>query len=273
MNMIQFLEDLTRVGEIHPLDAPATTRRDTLGRIGRAAVDFSKVALPFGAAFAAAAPGAQAQGTTRTAVDVFNFALLLEYLEAEFYERGLAASGLVTGTDRDVIALIGAHETAHVEFLRQTISANGGRPVDRPEFDFTAGSTFADVFRNPATFLAVAQAFEDTGVRAYKGQARFLVGAGELLTAALRIHSVEARHAAMIRRLREQSPWVPLADGVGSADPTYRVYGGEENVTQLGVDASAAPFSGGVSLEQATEAYDEPLSTEQANAIAALFMV
>ena len=273
MKIIQFLEDLTRVGEAHPLDTPATTRRDSLGRIGRAAVDFSKIALPFGAAFAAAVPEAQAQGSTRSAVDVFNFALLLEYLEAEFYERGLAASGLVAPEHRDIIALIGEHEDQHVEFLRSAISANGGTPIDQPEFDFTAGGTFADVFRNPATFLAVAQAFEDTGVRAYKGQAGFLLGAGDLLTAALQIHSVEARHAAIIRRLRGESPWIPFANGVESGDPTFPVYDGEANVTQLGVDASAMPFSGGTSPEQVTEAYDEPLTTEEAGAIANLFTV
>jgi len=49
---------------------------------------------------------------------------------------------------------------------------------------------------------AVAQTLEDTGVAAYKGQAPRLTGGGELLTTALRIHSVEARHAAELRRIR-----------------------------------------------------------------------
>ena len=272
MKIIQLLEDLTRVSEAPSLTtgAPAT-RRESLARVGRVAIDFSKVALPFGAALAAAAPSAQAQTPTRTPIDVFNFALLLEYLEAEFYERGLAASGLVEAPNRDVIAQISKHETAHVAFLQQAIRDNGGTPIDKPEFDFTAGGTFADVFRNPATYLAVAQAFEDTGVRAYKGQAAFLVGQGDLLEAALQIHSVEARHAAVIRRIRGQEAWIPFADdSAGTA--TARVYAGEENVTQLGVNASMMPFSGGVSAEQATEAYDEPLETGDVNAIAGLFM-
>jgi rubrerythrin len=52
--------------------------------------------------------------------------------------------------------------------------------------------------------LALAQAFEDTGVRAYKGQAANLMSKPDLLTAALQIHSVEARHASEVRRLRGQ---------------------------------------------------------------------
>ena len=270
MKIIQFLEDLTRVGEAHPLDTP-TSRRASLGRMGRVAVDFSKVALPFGAAFAAASPAAQAQGTTRTAIDVFNFALLLEYLEAEYYQTGLDTAGLISDANRDVIAKIGEHENEHVAFLQQAITANGGTPIDKPEFDFTAGGTFANVFRDETTFLTVASAFEDTGVRAYKGQAGFLLGQGDLLQAALQIHSVEARHAAIVRRLIGKEAWIPFADS-SAGTPVAPIYAGEENVTQLGVDASAMPFSGGTSPEQVTEAYDEPLSGAQVNTIAGLFL-
>jgi hypothetical protein len=75
------------------------------------------------------------------------------------------------------------------------------------------------VFTNYETFKAVAQAFEDTGVRAYKGQAPALMPYKDVLTAALTIHSVEARHASQVRRLRgnftEQEPfyqgWINLA--------------------------------------------------------------
>jgi len=80
--------------------------------------------------------------------------------------------------------------------------------VAKPVFDFSGGNgtmlgPFATVFTNCNVFLAVAQTFEDTGVRAYKGRAGELVGGGDLLTAALQIHSVEARHAAHIRLMRK----------------------------------------------------------------------
>jgi len=62
--------------------------------------------------------------------------------------------------------------------------------VPKPNFDFTAGEAFADVFSNYQTFLAVAQAFEDTGVRAYEGQAGNSQSNGNILTVALQIPSV-----------------------------------------------------------------------------------
>jgi hypothetical protein len=71
----------------------------------------------------------------------------------------------------------------------------------KPTFDFTVGGAF-DPFNNYTQFLALSQAFEDTGVRAYKGQATNLISTPDLLTAALQIHSVEARHASEVRRLR-----------------------------------------------------------------------
>lgn len=271
MNILQQLESLTRVAEAYPLGAPVT-RRGSLAHVGRGAIDLAKAVLPVGVAAGVSGEArAQASGG-RTAVEVFGLVLTLEYLEAEFYERGLSASGLVAEAHRDAIAQIGKHERAHVAFLGQAISDAGGTPNRKPEFDFTAGGAFADVFRNPATFLAVAQALEDTGVRAYKGQAGFLVGDKDLLQAALQIHSTEARHAAIIRRMRGREAWIPFRDGVEESGATFRAYDGEQNVTQLGVDASAAPYAGGTSPEQVTAAYDEPLSTADANAIVGMFI-
>lgn len=95
------------------------------------------------------------------------------------------------------------------------------------DFDFTAGGQF-DPFNDYPTFLLLSQAFEDTGVRAYKGQAPKMAG-NDLLTAALQIHSVEACHA------------------------------GEDNATQAGVDQQTL---GDYSAAEVTEAYDEPLTME-----------
>ena len=107
---------------------------------------------------------------TSSPVDVLNFALTLEYLESSFYTMGLNA-GIVPSSDMAIISQISKHETAHVATLKSAITASGGTPVAEPQFDFTAGGTFSDVFTNYTTFLVLANAFEDTGVRAYKGQA------------------------------------------------------------------------------------------------------
>lgn len=99
-------------------------------------------------------------------VDVLNFALTLEYLEDEFYRTALGSSGLIPRNTQTVFSQISKHETAHVALLKSVL---GSKAVAKPSFDFTAGGAFGDVFKNYQTFLAVAQAFEDTGVRAYKG--------------------------------------------------------------------------------------------------------
>ncbi len=135
--------------------------------------------------------------------DILNFALTLEYLEDEFYRTALAQGGLIPDSTGGIFQTISQHETAHVALLQSVL---GGSAVAKPQFDFTAHGKYRDVFSNFKTFAAVSQALEDTGVAAYKGQAPNLVGGGALLTTALQIHSVEARHAAQVRLLRKQKP-------------------------------------------------------------------
>ena len=247
-------------------EAP-TTRRQAFRQIGRGLGKAATVALPL-AAFMQ--PNrVQAQTSGNSVIDVLNFALTLEYLEAAYYEMGLDSDGLLTGDMRETVALIGQHEDAHVEFLRSAISGAGGTPVESPEFDFTAGGTFPNIFSDTPTFLAVAQAFEDTGVRAYKGQAPNLIGNGDVLTAALQIHSVEARHASEIRRMRGSKGWIVGDENTTGAPAADAVYAGEDNVMQLGVDVTTVTS---VSRQQNTEAYDEPLTMQQTLDIAGLFL-
>lgn len=191
--------------------------------------------------------------------EVLNFALTLEYLEDEFYRVGLMSSGLIPASDRAVFEVISLHETQHVEFLR---AALGNDAVAKPNFDFTARGAFADWNRNYNTFLALSQAFEDTGERAYKGQAGNLISSNEVLTAALNIHSVEARHAAAVRTLRGAvsnmsiSPWKRSAgaDGLPAA-----IYAGEDNINQLGNPVNITGFSAAA----VADAFDEPLTRQQ----------
>ena len=229
-------------------------------------------------ALAALARNAAAQTTQLPAVGiaVLNFALVLERLESTFYMRGVGAAGLIPASDRAIFTTINQHEAAHVDALT-TMLGRSARPA--PTFDYTGGSgsnngPYADVFSNYATFTAVAQAFEDTGVRAYKGQAPSLQPYPDALTVALTIHSVEARHASEIRRLRgnfentaPNKGWITgNSTNIPGADA---VYAGEDNVNQGGIDVTTLTNAG---MDAATEAFDEPLSMRQVLAIAGLFI-
>jgi len=194
-------------------------------------------------------------------VNPLNFALVLEYLESDFYEMGLDAGGLIPSEDRPIFAQISKHETAHVAFLSSVL---GAKAAIRPEWDFTSGGVF-DPFNDYETFTLLAQGFEDTGVRAYKGQAGNVASNDDILTAALQIHSVEARHASEVRRLRGLKGWIPL-NQTNAPAAFAPVYAGEENTTHLGIDVS--DFQG---REAATEAFDEPLGLRDVLAIAGLF--
>ena len=214
--------------------------------------------------------------STDAITDVLNFALTLEYLEARFYMMGNAAPGLIPSSDAAGFTTIGAHETAHVNFLKSAITSMGGTPVTEPTFDFTAGGTFADVFTNYTTFLAVSQTFEDTGVRAYKGQAGNLQPNHDVLTAALQIHSVEARHASHVRRLRMASagvkPWITLNQSGIPSTAVQASYNGEENTTQAGVQIVNIGGQN-ISANAASEAFDEPLDKATILSIVAPFIV
>ena len=91
----------------------------------------------------------------------------------------------------------------------------------------------------------------------------------DLLTAALQIHSVEARHASEVRRLRGLKGWITGNDrGLGMPAATQPVYDGEEITVQAGFD-TAALFG----ASAGSESYDEPFRTAQTVAIANLFIV
>jgi len=222
-------------------------------------------AVPFGL-LDALGNKTQATPSNPDIVKILNYALTLEYLEDTFYKTGLATSGLIAAGDMKIFMQISKHETAHVALLKTTITALGGTPVAEPVFDFTAGGKFPDVFTSYQRFMGLSAAFEDLGVRAYKGQTVNLAGAKDVLAVALNIHSVEARHASEVRRLRGSKGWINFAEADGL--PGF-IYDGEENVIQLGIDATTVTT---VSIGAVTQAFDEPLSMPPVLQIAGPFI-
>jgi len=268
--------DLNLLSTLDADAAAVESRRAALGTVSRLGGAALLSMLPFGLARQARA---QSAGTD---VDILNYALTLEYLEASFYNQGVA-SGVIAGADRPLFQTIQRDENAHVAFLRTALSGAGATPVSftDDDFDFTAGGTF-DPFGDYPTFLILSQAFEDTGVRAYKGQAASITNK-DYLTAALQIHSVEARHAAAVRRVRDLQGWIP-GSGSDAPAPIAAVYASgqsrrgvtdpspaEGNLVQGGVDLSAA--LSGYTNEEIQEAFDEPLGTASVKNIADPFVV
>jgi hypothetical protein len=129
-------------------------------------------------------------------VDILNFALTLEYLEAKFYEEAKSRAK-ASGELKSLVDLLAEDEQQHVEALAATVKKLGGKPVAEPKFEFEYDDT--------AGFLKLAQTFEDTGVSAYNG-AGPMIRSKEVLAAAGGIVQVEARHAAAIRLQNEADP-------------------------------------------------------------------
>lgn len=260
MSLIKFIEQFT---DDRFLNAKAD-RRQSMGQFGFLGKGLALASIPFGlSVFTHKLFAADITPTPATPTGALQLALTLEYLEAEYYEMGLNADIIPAGRDRAIFEQISKHESAHVSFLEDAL---GDDAPQKPTFDFTAGDTF-DPFNDYQQFLALAQAFEDTGVRAYKGQAGNLLGNAALLTAALQIHSVEARHASEVRRLRMEKGWI---EGNSNTLPpqAQAVYAGEELTLQAGFNTATA-----FGAPAGSAAFDEPLTTQQSVTIANLFIV
>ncbi len=159
------------------------------------------------------------QGPPTSDLDILNYALTLEYLEAGFYERGIAA-GLLSGRELALVTPIRDHEQAHVQAVSDTITGLGGKPVAKPKLTFPAAT-----FKDKDTFLATASTFEELGVKAYHGQVP-LIESGDLLAAAASIAGVESRHAAILADLTGGDPFpgpieanLPMKDVLKAAMP------------------------------------------------------
>ena len=129
-------------------------------------------------------------------IGIVNYALTLEYLEADFYDQ-VAKSGLFKGDDLALIEAIGESEQMHVEALTATVEDLGAEPAPVPKTEFPLDDA--------KSVLELAATVENLGAAAYLGQAAAIEDPG-ILAAALSIHSVEGRHAAALNILTGQSP-------------------------------------------------------------------
>ncbi len=166
----------------------------------------------------AAAGGPCTAADTTTDIEILNYALTLEHLEAAFYVQGLNTfsaksfqSGKLTsqlgprvsGQLYDYLKLIRDHELTHVQKLITTIQSLGGTPVGPCTYNFGYSTT--------EQFLKIAQILENTGVSAYDG-AIALICNPDLQTAGATIATVEARHAAYLNLVNGEVPFPSAFD-------------------------------------------------------------
>ncbi len=155
-------------------------------------------------------------------LQLLNYALTLEHLEATFYVQGLKrfdrddirrarqvrrlGRGRVRRSVYDNLILIRDHEVTHVATLISVIKSLGGDPVPPCTYNFDETA-----FKSPRNFLAVAQVLENTGVMAYDGAIAY-IDSQALQTAGATIATVEARHASYLNLVNGDVPFPAAFD-------------------------------------------------------------
>jgi rubrerythrin len=263
--------------EIEKVDPEVYDRFDSRRQVFKHMSGFGKklaaaaVPVAFGAVFN------KAYGQTSNNADIIailNFALTAELTDSTYYSRVLDEdSPNLPAEFKAGLEIIRDNELGHVATLQKAIQDLGGTPVviAPARLDYTAGGKIDNPFTDYPTVLALGQAFEDTGIRAYKGQAPkpAMMANDAILQTALQIHSAEARHAAYFRRMRRDTqdlennkPWITLKDRGNLPEFTQAIYDGEDVTTQATVNIANI-----VSANAASEAFDEPLEMDQVVAI------
>ncbi len=277
MKIVNILEEIEKIdGDIYERLSP---RRKSMKEFFKIGSKIAISAMPI--AIGSMLNKAYGQSVPAGVVAVLQYALTLEHFEYKFYFDGFNLAP-IPAADKPAIQMIRDSEAKHVTFLQTVITAAGATPVPaKAAYDFTARGTFPTVFTDYATFMAVAQVLEDTGVRAYKGRAGELLGQKVYLTAALGIHAVEARHAAKIRYMRRATGQAPTIKpyisggndtGIAAANGNYGGATPESTVVQAGITITGINGQM-ISATAATEAFDEPLTAAEVLALVAPFGV
>lgn len=204
---------------------------------------------------------AEAQSAAPTIADVLNFALNLEFFEAEYYSYGATGQSLaanvaggkitataptittsnvtnapavtLTGNQLAVAQALLADEAHHVALLQAAITSLGGTPITEPAIDFSAGGTIGPITTN-LQFFAASRQFEAVGNSAYAGAAADLISNTAVLTNAAQILGAEAQHTGVIAYLCASLGITPSMDAmVDAQDVVPNGYGQLFTITSV----------------------------------------
>jgi len=282
-----------------------STRRGAIKSLGSKAA-LAALPLAISSLFNKAYGQTSANSTVITALNVI---LEMEYFEYNFYKT---ANSVDVGTgifiplaDAPGFTTIEAHQKEHILLLNSMITSIGGTPftpnhysataLPDPLFvpaayDFTANATY-NTFSDYATFLTLAQVFEDTAVHAYKGQIANLLSNIGAVTQVFQMQSAEGRHAAHVRLIRRNlntadnpAPWITNSIPPPPTSPSQPVsqfqpfYVDENNVVQyssINISTLSDPqnSAGTVPVISATAAFDEGYTSAQITSLLQPFLL
>lgn len=258
-----------------------SSRRSILKKVG---AKVAVAAIPLGAA--TLAPSSAKAQSKETLINVLNYLLKLEYINARFYDQSLNGSNAVAIPEqlREQVTAVQTHVTAHIQMLKDMILVLGGTAdtIDDSKIDLTGGEgegsgPFRNAFNTLADYLVLMTYLSDASTRIYKGQITEVLSDKDVIRVIANIHTVKARHATLARYMRSfygpesALPWITKNNSDTVNAGAQRAYAGEGEVEQAGI--SIVGINGyDIRQNHATQAFDEPIDIINGNDILDRFL-
>lgn len=241
----------------------ATGRRDILKNLG---IKVAAFATPFAAA--SLLSNKASAKTTDILAEAIVFALNISYMQSALYTKALATSGLIPASAVNDFTKILKDKNSHVAYWKYQLQATNNIVPAQPTYDFTAKNALPKAMTDYGTFLTIAHAIEDVGVRIYLTAVNMLLSNKAFRTDAVNIATTNARHAAHVRMQRrnlgvDMMAWVVGTEPNSIVGEIKKAYQNEDNTTQLKINTVG--INGfAISFNAATGAFDEPMTDTDA---------
>eukprot|EP01012_Entosiphon_sulcatum_P068968 TRINITY_DN99478_c0_g1_i1.p1 TRINITY_DN99478_c0_g1~~TRINITY_DN99478_c0_g1_i1.p1 ORF type:complete len:271 (-),score=36.28 TRINITY_DN99478_c0_g1_i1:7-819(-) len=250
----------------------ATGRRNILKGLG---MKVAAIATPFAAA--SLLSNKASAKTTDVLAEAIVFALNISYMQSALYAQALAQTGLIPAAAVNDFKNIQRDKSEHIAYWIYQLQTTGNAVPTPPSYDFTAKNALPKAMSDYGTFLTVAHAIEDAGVRMYLTAVQMLLTNKAFRTDAVNMATTNARHAAHVRMQRrnqgiDMQPWVVGTEQNSLVGEIKKAYQNEDNTIQLKINTVG--INGfAISFDAATGAFDEPMSEADAKIFMTPFIV